>query len=414
MRSQLTDNIWAGRRCFVIGGGPSLSGFDWSQLDGELTIGTNRVFEFYMPSIISTVDRRYLVWIMEGKYGEEAKRKILGTSTPIVLTKPKNSQEPPFDDIMELDALGFDGLPGALKDGLYTGRNSGYAAINLAVALGCKEIYLLGFDMHGEDGKQAHFHDGHPITKADDVYADKFLPHFDKLAPLLKERGIRVVNCAPDSALVCFEHMDFADIKPLRRPLVVSYYTKGTGYEAEAQKMQASAHLFGFECDLRGIETRGGWKANTYYKAEFLRAMLDEHPDRNLLWLDADVEVKQYPALLDVVVADIAVCIMDWSKYEAHSSNDPELNTSVIFLRNNERVRCIMDAWIAENAKQYDVMKWEQRNLQNVLYDWKGPDTPILNLPDTYCQIFDFMASAGDPVIELHQASRYLKQEVGA
>ena len=33
----LEDGAWAGRRCFIVGGGPSLKGFDFRRLKGELT-----------------------------------------------------------------------------------------------------------------------------------------------------------------------------------------------------------------------------------------------------------------------------------------------------------------------------------------------------------------------------------------
>ena len=39
----LEDDTWKGRRCFIIGGGPSLRGFDFSSLKGELVIGVNRL-----------------------------------------------------------------------------------------------------------------------------------------------------------------------------------------------------------------------------------------------------------------------------------------------------------------------------------------------------------------------------------
>ena len=36
--------MWKGRRCFVVGGGPSLQGFDFNVLKGELVIALNAGF----------------------------------------------------------------------------------------------------------------------------------------------------------------------------------------------------------------------------------------------------------------------------------------------------------------------------------------------------------------------------------
>ncbi len=50
------DNLYAGRPITVISTGTSLRGFDFRRLDGKLTIGINRVIEYYNPSIFFCVD----------------------------------------------------------------------------------------------------------------------------------------------------------------------------------------------------------------------------------------------------------------------------------------------------------------------------------------------------------------------
>jgi hypothetical protein len=75
--------------------------------------------------------------------------------------------------------------------------------MNLAVTLGANPIYLLGFDMAlGPDGK-AHYHSGYsmpfPVRKL-----AAYIDNFNYVAPILKERGVEVVNLSPVSALKCF------------------------------------------------------------------------------------------------------------------------------------------------------------------------------------------------------------------
>lgn len=50
------DNLHRGRPIFVLSTGPSLRGFDFRRLDGHVTIGVNRIVEYYHPSIMFFVD----------------------------------------------------------------------------------------------------------------------------------------------------------------------------------------------------------------------------------------------------------------------------------------------------------------------------------------------------------------------
>ena len=51
------DDFYAGLPIFIISTGVSLRGFDFTRLDGRVTIGINRVVEYYHPSIVHFVDR---------------------------------------------------------------------------------------------------------------------------------------------------------------------------------------------------------------------------------------------------------------------------------------------------------------------------------------------------------------------
>lgn len=92
-------------------------------------------------------------------------------------------------------------------DGLYTGRNSGYQAINLAVHLGVKRMLLLGYDMQAKSSAQSHWFGDHPIPTSWNSYKG-WAKNFHALVPDLKARSIEVVNCTPGSAIECFPKMD--------------------------------------------------------------------------------------------------------------------------------------------------------------------------------------------------------------
>lgn len=115
-------------------------------------------------------------------------------------------------DVFVLHRLGTTGLADK-NNGLMTGQNSGYQAINLAYLLGAARIVLLGFDMkRGADGR-AHWFGDHPVQTQDYIYS-AMLQNFPKLARRLKELGIEVINCTPDSALDAFPRNELARVLP--------------------------------------------------------------------------------------------------------------------------------------------------------------------------------------------------------
>jgi len=90
-------------------------------------------------------------------------------------------------------------------DGLRTGYNSGYQAINLAVHFGASRIVLLGYDMHG-----GHFFGKHPDDTAPPFHL--CIPHFATLVEPLAALGVSVVNCTPGSAIPYFPRAPLASV----------------------------------------------------------------------------------------------------------------------------------------------------------------------------------------------------------
>lgn len=88
--------------------------------------------------------------------------------------------------------------------GLRTGRNSGFAALNLAVHLGALRILLLGYDMGYVAGTPSHWFGDHPRPlQAGPPYASFVALFRDAVAPL-QQLGVTVINCSRRSALDCF------------------------------------------------------------------------------------------------------------------------------------------------------------------------------------------------------------------
>ena len=202
----LPDNSWKGKPCYIIGGGPSLKGFDWNRLKGKRTIGINLAFQAIEPSIIFSMDTRFLRWIESGTYGEETRMKFYKVSSyrvwncTYVASLPKDIFIIP---VFKNYNAGLQAFTFSLKDGIGHGNNSGYGALNLAVCLGANPIFLLGIDCKHQNGK-THWHKGHPAPQKEATVL-KFITFFERAAPVIKHKGFRVINLNPDSGLNCFE-----------------------------------------------------------------------------------------------------------------------------------------------------------------------------------------------------------------
>lgn len=386
IRSVLPDNSWSGRRCFIVGGGPSLKGFDWSQLDGELTIAVNRSFEYFDPTILFSADNRFWRYMWNGELGEQSTSLFekfigikVGASTTLMFP----------ESVKTVNVSGEFGR--TFKDGIKIGGNSGYAALNLAVCLGANPIYLLGFDMHTTH-RQEWFHDGYPDNN-DPVSYRSFQKTLQKIAPKLADWGIQVINLNPDSALKCF---DFGTMPGKTTvPIVVAHYTKE--YAAELENLRESCEKFGLEYEFTEIESTGSWRTNSNYCCIHIMDMLNKH-NRPVLRVDADAIFRAYPEIFEQGFdADFA----------AHIRDGKELLGGTLYFNNTVKAREILAKWI--DACEAKPRTSNQVLLHDIVRN-KRQGAKFIDLPAAYTKIFDTMP--GDAVIEHMQASRRLKKTI--
>ena len=185
--------------------------------------------------------------------------------------------------------------------------------------------------------------------------------------------------------------------------LVVAFYTKRTPYEQEAQKVAYTCTQHGLKYHLQGYDSRGHWTANCAIKPEFILDMLVRFPDENLLYVDADAEIKKYPKLIDDYIqegVDVAAYIMKGGT----------LLSGTILFRNNEKVKELVNEWIKKQRTSPD--RWDQHTLHETIVN-HGPrlDIKFKELPSEYCRIVD-KPNWGDPVILHNQKSREFKNSV--
>jgi len=393
------DDTWKGQRCFIIGGGSSLADFDFSKLKGENVIGVNRAFEKIDCTINFAMDYHLHKWITNGRLGPVAKKKF------------ENYKGYP----VWLDSVGYDYPKGifivngsdkrqltlSMIEGIGGGTNSGYGALHLAVCLGANPIYLLGFDMYGKDGKQAWWHNGYPDKRNDKIYG-MFINDFERIAPELRLRKIDVVNLNAESNLKCFDFGKIKDIKRIDRPIIASYYTKGTEYEKQIEHLKTTVRRFNLESDIVGIKDLGDWYKNTYYKSTFVLETLKRHLGRSVVFVDADAIFRQSPILFNDFDCDFAY----------HFYNRKELLGGTLYFGNGKGSRFVAKKWVEiDDLRKTTLMP--QKNLQ-ALFNAIKNEINWKELPLSYCMIFDCHQRYHEnikPVIEHFQLSRKNKDQ---
>lgn len=211
----LSDGAWKGKRCFIIGGGSSLKGFDFERLKGEKVIVINAAFKFCMfADILFFMDKgNFYLPLMRGNMNDgdikEAWEKFEGYK--VFLDLLHNRAIPGCYTLYSHPIN--EGITHSMKKGLVHGDNSGHGALNLAHCLGANPIYLLGYDFYfsGPKKQSSHFHNIYKFKQGEATFKS-FIKFFNKSSEILRRMGIQVYNCNPNSSLRFF---DFANIDEL-------------------------------------------------------------------------------------------------------------------------------------------------------------------------------------------------------
>jgi hypothetical protein len=91
------------------------------------------------------------------------------------------------------------------KGKIFTGSNSGYAAVNVAWQLGFRRIILLGYDM-SMDGDKRHFFGDHPDKLNQASNYNTFMNNFATIKPA--DYDLEIWNCSRRTAMVLFPRYD--------------------------------------------------------------------------------------------------------------------------------------------------------------------------------------------------------------
>jgi glycosyltransferase involved in cell wall biosynthesis/nucleoside-diphosphate-sugar epimerase/uncharacterized Rossmann fold enzyme len=230
-RERLTAlrNKHAGRRCFIIGNGPSLNQTDLRLLKDEVTIACNGIFLLYeemgfKPTYFTVEDSLVAEDRAATVNGMEGTTKIFPADLRYCLLPNKDTA---YINFVRPGYKGFPKFSDDLEKQVFWGGTVTYLNLQLAYFLGCSEIYLVGVDHNYRDKNQEdeqqhltimartpdpnHFHP--------DYFGAGFRYHvpntermevgYRKAKEFLNAKGVEVLNATKGGRLEVFPRVEY-------------------------------------------------------------------------------------------------------------------------------------------------------------------------------------------------------------
>ncbi len=200
----LYSEPWYDQNAYVIGGGSSLKHFDWSLLEKLNTVGCNDAYKLGQNVCKLCIFGDITWWTHHRERLEMYKGIVVTSVDDLAVNRPRwvHYFEREHRGLYKLQTnkLGWNG-------------NTGTSAINLALNLGAKTVYLLGFDMSIIDG-ETNWHDEviHPNAVLPSSYST-FRHRWQYVVKDLKSKfpDRRVVNVNSTSKLSGTERISFEE-----------------------------------------------------------------------------------------------------------------------------------------------------------------------------------------------------------
>jgi hypothetical protein len=226
---QQLRNIHLNRRCFIIGNGPSLKPGDLDRLKHEITFAFNRIYYIFdktdwRPTYYFSEDNKTVFNSIAEINNLDLNHKFFPVNFPwdynlhfkdatyYIFKFGDRNKEPDFS--------------GNLVNGIYWGNTVAYSAIQMAVYMGIKEIYLLGVDHNfsktvNDKGEividhtaKDYFSEKYNVDK-EDLYipnTEASTRAFRAAKKYADQHNIRIYNATRGGKLEVFERVDFDKI----------------------------------------------------------------------------------------------------------------------------------------------------------------------------------------------------------
>ncbi len=184
--------LWKGGRAYVIGGGPSLKGFDTSLLDGKHIVAVNNAYRLFPEA--------EALYFMDAVWYNWHAAELMSFKGFMYTTARQLKDKTRLKHLKSDQKKGIDGR----VDYIVRGSSSGYGGISVAIAYGVKEVILLGFDMCKDEEGNHNYHNDHRRPVKDTIYEDTHILAFPSLVTPCAQKEITIINCNLNSAIDCF------------------------------------------------------------------------------------------------------------------------------------------------------------------------------------------------------------------
>lgn len=195
--------------------------------------------------------------------------------------------------------------------------------------------------------------------------------------------------------------------------IVTALITADTPYELlAAQHLIPSLDKLKIPYYIEAMENQHNWLKNVAMKPLVILNAMEKYPNLNIVCLDVDAEVLQFPSLFNSIPEefDIACHILDWDSWYGYSDHVKELLTGTILIKNTEKNKELVKEWYVRSTNS---IEWEQKVLQKLIIE---KYIKVFELPVDYCYIKSLpngqppLVRVDNPIIIHHQASRKLKR----
>ena len=223
-------NKYNGERCFIVGNGPSLSIEDLEKIKDEHCFGFNRIYELFdktswRPEFYMVLDNDVMKTVAKNIDQVDARWKLLNIMGKTMgLKSDDNTIFFCSYGLYRIKEFCFKKKTISKDVSKYVSLNFSVtaAAIETAIFMGFKEIYLIGLDNNfsrwiDENGK-IHLSnvDDYKLIKAHDFnyfcYQDAVNSCFDCYRKYADKRGIKIYNATRGGNLNSYERINFDDL----------------------------------------------------------------------------------------------------------------------------------------------------------------------------------------------------------
>ena len=225
-------NRYQGKRCFIIGSGPSLTISDLNQLKGEYTFASNKIFTVFDKTewrptfyVVSDNDITPEMYEQSAKFDAQTQIKFF----------PANFRDGCKGDNLNAFFYNYVGCdttgktPPAFSDNIaksvMEGYSVAYVAIQIAVYMGFTEIYLLGLDFSWpvykdcagnifENGQAKHrfYEDNHEFDEISIPNVELMENAYKQARKYCETHGITICNVTRGGKLEVFHRVNLDNL----------------------------------------------------------------------------------------------------------------------------------------------------------------------------------------------------------